>query len=256
MSSIKACLKKAMPGSILAVRRRYLERKTNEFLRSASRKDIFTQVYDRAHWGHSAEQEERYYSGHGSHNPEGIDTYVSAVTKFLLSLDGSRNAVDLGCGDFSVGSRIRPYCGRYIACDIVEGLITRNRARYANDNVEFRALDIVGDDLPEGDVVFIRQVFQHLSNRDIENVLVRALAKYPLMVVTEHLPLSDRFVPNLDKLTGPKIRIDIGESRSGIVLTHPPFNLKPKQDVILCEVLEDNVGRNGVSRIRTNLYGF
>jgi hypothetical protein len=91
-----------------------------------------------------------------------------------------------------------------------------------------------------------------LSNSDIENVLAKVSEKYRFMIVAEHLPLRDGYVPNLDKLTGPKIRIDIGESGSGVILTEPPFSLKVKQNMILCEVLEDSVGRKGV--VRTNLY--
>ena len=179
------------------------------------------------------------------------NVYVTAVRDFLLSFDEKPDVVDLGCGDFTMGSKIRPYCDRYVACDIVEGLIRRNRARYSKD-VEFRVVDITSDQLPEGDVVFIRQVFQHLSNSDIKKVLVQVLARYRFIILSEHLPLSYKFVPNLDKPTGPKIRIDIGESGSGVILTEPPFSLRAKQNRVLCEVLQESAGCNGV--IRTNLY--
>ena len=204
MSSIKSHLKKAIPDAVLALRQRYLERKMNKFLRHAHPKDIFTKIYERSIWGQSDDRGERYYSGDGSHKAEAVDNYVSAVVNVLLSLDRKPDAVDLGCGDFAVGSRISPFCGRYIACDIVDGLIIRNRARYARSDVEFRAVDIVNDDLPNGDVVFIRQVFQHLSNSDIQKVTAKLLAKYSLIILSEHLPLSDKFVPNIDKPTGPK----------------------------------------------------
>jgi hypothetical protein len=40
------------------------------------------------------------------------------------------------------------------------------------------------------------------------------------------LPLSDCFVPNLYKARGDDIRTNIGEDRSGAILTEPPFNPK------------------------------
>ena len=252
INSIKAYLKKMIPDPVLRWRGRYLERKTNEYLRRTHPKEIFTMIYNRGYWGQSNDRGETYYSGPGSHSAEALDVYVNAVRDFLLSFDEKPDVVDLGCGDFAVGSQVRAYCDRYVACDIVEGLISRNRARYANDNVEFRVVDITNDELPEGDVVFIRQVFQHLSNSDIEKVLVKVLTKYRFMIVSEHLPLSDKFTPNIDNPTGPKIKIDIEESGSGVILTEPPFSLKAKQNRVLCEVLEDSAGCNGV--IRTNLY--
>ena len=36
--------------------------------------------------------------------------------------------VDLGCGDFTVGSKIRPLCGAYVACDVAAPVIAWNQA--------------------------------------------------------------------------------------------------------------------------------
>ena len=190
----KAHLKKVLPDSLLALRRRYLKRKLrSEFERCAGVKGIFTQIYDRGYWGQPEDLGERYFSGSGSHYAELVDPYIRAVTNALSSLGEKPDAVDLGCGDFAVGSRIRSYCGKYIACDVVEGLVARNRKKYENDDIEFRVVDIVNDELPDGGVVFIREVFQHLSNGDIEKVLPKLL-KYRFAVVSEHLPLAAGFV--------------------------------------------------------------
>ena len=252
MRSIKGHLRKLLPDSVLAWRRRQLESKMkNELLRCTDAKDIFTKIYDRGYWGRSGNRGERYYSGSGSHRSDIVDTYVFAVTDFLSSLGKRADAVDLGCGDFAIGSRIRPSCGKYIACDVVDGLIIHNRARYSKSEVEFRVVDIVNDELPAGDVVIIRQVLQHLSNSDIEKVVAK-LKGYRFIILTEHLPVSDTFVPNLDKPTGPDIRISIGESGSGVLLTEPPFNLGIRHSRLLCQAFEDISGVRGV--IRTNLY--
>jgi hypothetical protein len=97
-------------------------------------------------------------------------------------------------------------------------------------------------------------VLQHLSNSEIEKVVVKLPTKYRFMILTEHLPLSDRFVPNLDKARGPDVRFDIEGEGSGVILTEPPFNLKVAQSRILCEVSDGVVWRKGI--IRTNLYEF
>jgi hypothetical protein len=52
---------------------------------------------------------------------------------------------------------------------------------------------------------------------------------YNFLILTEHLPKSESFPPNLDQDTGPDIRI---RHNSGIVLTAPPFNLKTLKEQI------------------------
>jgi len=141
------------------------------------------------------------YSGSGSHQFDLVFPYVSAVTDFCRSLKVPPSAVDLGCGDFNIGRQIRPYCGRYIACDVVPELIEQNLSRFGDLRVEFRCLDIVHDPLPGGDVAFLRQVLQHLDNEKIATIL-RQLYRYRFVIVTEHLPANGGFVPNTDKPQG------------------------------------------------------
>jgi hypothetical protein len=150
----------------------------------------------------------------------------------LRTFDKKPNVVDIGCGDFFVGSQIRKLCGSYTACDIVEPLIAFNKAKYKLLNVNFRVLDLTKDELPDGDVLFIRQVFQHLSNEQIKMALPQISKTYKYFVLTEHLPAHKSFTPNLDFPTGPNIRLDID---SGIVLTARPLNLKVQDERILCE---------------------
>jgi 2-polyprenyl-3-methyl-5-hydroxy-6-metoxy-1,4-benzoquinol methylase len=94
---------------------------------------------------------------------------------------------DLGCGDFNVGQGLVKYTKNYIAVDIVEMLITYNKKNFKQDNLEFHCLDIAVDDLPTGDCVVLRQVLQHLSNVEVQQVLGK-LMNFKYVVVTEHLP--------------------------------------------------------------------
>ena len=253
MGAIKSYIRKMIPKSILEWRAQYRERKRKgDFKEVLAPKDTFKRIYDRGYWGRSKERGEKYYSGSGSHGGEIVERYISAVSGFLQSLDHKPDVVDLGCGDFAVGTRLRPMCGRYVAVDVVEGLIERNKLRYGKDRVDFRVVDMINDELPDGEVVFIRQVLQHLSNSDIAQVVPKLSAKFRFLILSEHLALSDGFVPNLDQTRGPDIRIDIGKGGSGVVLTEQPFNLKVKRTTVLCEALEDISERKGV--IRTILY--
>jgi hypothetical protein len=195
----------------------------------------FTRIYEMGMWGQSGDPSKPYFSGTGSHDEKVVAPYLGAVKEFLETFDGKPDVVDLGCGDFTVGSRLRPFCANYIACDVVPKLIDFNREKFKRLDVDFRALDLTTDVLPPGEVVFIRQVLQHLSNEHILRVLPKLSATYQYLVLTEHLPGDPHFQPNLDKPAGPGIRTGIN---SGIVLTSPPFNFRPKAERRLCQARE------------------
>jgi hypothetical protein len=198
-------------------------------------KQQFTRIYRDQIWGQSPDKNEPFYSGTGSHEAAVVNAYVTAVQSFLSGLGGRPSAVDLGCGDFAVGARLRHLCSTYVACDIVEPLIEFNRSRYSHLHVDFRTLDLTHDVLPNADVAFLRQVLQHLSNTQIAPALERIAHSFRYLILSEHLPATDGFVPNVDKKAGPDIRVRFG---SGVVITAPPFNLAPKEAIELCVVPE------------------
>ena len=206
-------------------RRRLAGRPPSDALTALPRRDLFTAIYDRGLWGRDHGD---IFSGDGSDGAV-ADRYCVAISGFIRALGRpSVTVVDIGCGDFRVGRRLLAPWVRYIGVDIVPALIARNTRLYGGDSVEFVCLDAVDEDPPDGDVCLVRQVFQHLSNDDIEQMLGR-LTKYPHLFVTEHCPASDvEVVPNLDKPTGPAIRLP----RSGVYLEAPPFNLAGVRPVL------------------------
>jgi hypothetical protein len=206
---------------------------------------IFAEIYEKSMWGKSQERGQLFFSGSGSHDTKVTSIYVDNITKFLKSLPRKPNAVDLGCGDFFIGSKIRPFCNSYIACDIVPKLIRYNKGKYKDLDVDFRIIDLITDTLPSGDIVFIRQVLQHLSNEQIKQIIPKLSSSYNILILTEHLPKSNTFTPNLDKSEGHDIRLEIN---SGIVLTEQPFNFRVLYEELICETEE----YGGV--IRTTLY--
>jgi SAM-dependent methyltransferase len=201
--------------------------------RKYSTQQIFSDIYNKSLWGGGKDINEPFFSGDGSRDNYLVSTYVTAIKDFLKSFPCLPKVVDLGCGDFYVGSKIRPLCGSYIACDIVNELIEFNKHKYKSLNVDFRNLNLVVDQLPVGDIAFIRQVLQHLSNGEILQIIPKLLHSYKYIVVTEHLPSAESFTHNIDKATGPDIRL---KSSSGVVLTSPPFNLKVYFESTLCDV--------------------
>jgi len=131
-----------------------------------------------------------------------------------------------------VGKMLQADGVKYIGIDIVDGLIRRNQKAYGDKNTSFLCQDIVGDNLPDGELCLIRQVLQHLSNSEIGTVLQK-IRQYRYVLVTEHYPAP--FVkcrPNLDKPHGPDTRI---MDDSAVYLDQPPFNVPSQSIALVCE---------------------
>ncbi|MFN5408668.1 methyltransferase domain-containing protein [Bradyrhizobium sp.] len=192
-------------------------------------RNIFSEIYRRKLWG--GRLSKGPYSGSGSRDPSVVNPYIEAVSDCLRGL-GSPSVVDVGCRRGSRRSRLVTCAGRYIGCDVVDFVIAENQRRHPD--VEFVVCDAVTDDLPRGDVVLVRQVLQHLNNRQVAQILPK-LCNYRYAIITEHIPGFADFIPNLDKAAGPDHRVNFG---SGLVLTEPPFNLRADNIRVLCEVTE------------------
>ncbi|WP_298495445.1 bifunctional 2-polyprenyl-6-hydroxyphenol methylase/3-demethylubiquinol 3-O-methyltransferase UbiG [uncultured Algibacter sp.] len=205
-------------------------------------KDVMHQIYDMHLWGGN---EFDFYSGIGSHNPEIINPYLESINAFLKSHNNALVVCDLGCGDFNIGKHLTPFTKKYIAIDIVENLINRNKKNYQEDNLDFYCLDISKDKLPPADCIILRQVLQHLSNTEIKNV-VKKLTHYKYLILTEHLP-STNFTPNLDIISGQGIRL---KQNSGVNILESPFNFKIKKE----EQLHEHILKPNCGRIVTTLY--
>lgn len=199
-------------------------------------KAVMQQIYDKHLWGGN---DYDFYSGEGSHDAKIIKPYLDAVISFFKSHNKNLTVSDLGCGDFNIGKHLVEHTKNYIAIDIVENLIERNKKLFQKDNLEFRCLDVAKDTLPCTDCIILRQVLQHLSNEEIKHI-INKLSSYKYIILTEHLPLGD-FEPNKDKIASQGIRL---KQNSGVDLLEAPFNLKVKSSEVLNEIILD--GNKGV----------
>ena len=141
-------------------------------------------------------------------------------------------------------------CEKYVACDVSSEILNKVKENYSKlKNVDFRLLDLTLDNLPTGDICFVRQVLQHLSNNDIKKFVdkLNLQKPYKYLILTEHLPLSDNFKSNIDKNSGHTVRLPL---KSGVVLHSKPFDLNYLEISDLLEV--DGCG----GRIKTTMYTF
>ncbi|HXV29527.1 MAG TPA: class I SAM-dependent methyltransferase [Sinorhizobium sp.] len=195
-------------------------RRAREARRNLERspRDVFAEIYREGVWGKSARLP--FKSGTGSSAPSVVAPYVEKLSAELRSM-GTARVVDLGCGDFTVSRQLVEHCAEYIGVDVVPELISHLQATHSDSRVRFVCLDLIDDELPEGDVCLIRQVLQHLSNDQILKVLAK-LKRYDTVFITEHYPAPGSPVAyNLDKVHGASTRL---YENSGVYLDRPPFN--------------------------------
>ncbi len=205
----------------------YIDKRRRDMHRGNSLKTaeaVFTEIYANNRWGGRPGE---FNSGLGTTETQTVSPYVNTIAA-QATIEGFQGLrfVDLGCGDFKVGQWLLPLCSTYVGIDVVGPLVERNQAVFGNERVRFIRRDIATDELPDGDVCFVRQVLQHLSNAQIVAILAR-LKKYRWVFITEHYPDDEAAVIwNVDKPHGSDIR---AYDSSGVYLTRAPFNLPPEE---------------------------
>lgn len=192
--------------------RGYLESRRNRNRRAA---DVFSQIYRENTWG---DGETRFFSGSGSRGPF-VKLYCDRINEFIKEKN-IKSVLDIGCGDFYVGRNL--ICEDYTGMDVVPDLVAYNNATFGGPGRRFICADAAGDeDLPPADLVLVRQVFQHLSNRQVETILGK-LAPFRHVIVTEQQPAASDFaMANRDHVHGNGTRLLHG---SGVYLELPPFS--------------------------------
>jgi hypothetical protein len=157
---------------------------------------IFGNIYENRLWGVGYDPEIPFYSGIGSYDPSVIQ-YVSLVVDVINRYD-VRNVIEIGCGDFTVASQYIDNCRHYLGIEVVRALVEHIQRAYGTKAVRFSFADASRAKLPPCDLCIIRQVLQHLSHRDIMNILKNITSKH--ILVTERLPAAHKITSfNLDK---------------------------------------------------------
>lgn len=220
---MKQTIKRLLPQSVLRLKRSIQIAAIRRRFQHLTPTEVFTEIYRKRLWGSDASHP--FCSGSGSRGRVAQE-YVKFVSGFIFE-HRIRSVVDLGCGDFFIGSQLASLVDSYVGVDVVPELIEYLSVKYGAPNIRFCCIDITtAEPLPAADLCLIRQVFQHLSNEQIARVL-RKLDCYRFVLVTEHHPSPHRpFVPNKDKPHGPDTRL---YDDSGVCLDQPPFNVAARE---------------------------
>ncbi len=133
-------------------------------LSNRSVEEKFRFIYRNSFWngGQSA-------SGEGS--SESQTETIRRELPGLLKRFGIRSILDIPCGDFHWMKDVEFNDVQYTGADVVDELIELNKQHYSTDKRTFMKLDLIKDPLPSVDLIFCRDCFVHLSNRDILKAL-------------------------------------------------------------------------------------
>ena len=173
----------------------------------------FTTFYETHYW-----VDDQSRSGGGS-NLYATEKIRKAMPGLFLKY-GVRSILDVPCGDFFWFKEMKLDLDRYIGGDIVVPLVASVAEKYTSPTRSFRIMDITKDELPDCDLILVRDCFIHLSFEAIFAALkniMRSKLRYLLTTHHAHVP------ENVD--------IETGGCRA-LNLCAAPFNFPPALELI------------------------
>lgn len=135
---------------------------------------VFGHIYDSDHWEGG--------SGVGS-APDATQPYRDVLAEILAASD-VRSVVDVGCGDWQLGSLVDWSGVDYLGLDVVPEVVARNAARFGKQGVRFSVLDGRQEALPAADLLLAKDVLQHWPSANVSAFLGKALARYRYCLIT------------------------------------------------------------------------
>ncbi|MBL0884151.1 MAG: class I SAM-dependent methyltransferase [Chitinophagaceae bacterium] len=189
-----------------------------------STEQIFSNIYEKNIWGGSKGE---FYSGDGTADPNTL-YYIDYLNSFIKEKN-IKSILEVGCGDFRIMYQVLKQnpVTKYLGIDVVEALIQHNDNKFSTHHINFLKKNAIKDELPQADLIIIRQVLQHLNNSEINEIL-KKVNTFKYGIITEHVSISADAVPNIDKITGPHVRT---RYNSGVFIDLPPFSLPNTQVV-------------------------
>jgi hypothetical protein len=158
------------------------------------------------------------------HSVSGSGSTLEQTTKIRNDLPqvikdlNIESMLDIPCGDYFWMRHVNfdfSLLKSYVGADIVEDLIFDN-LKYANQNISFRCINLVLDNIPTVDLIFCRDCLVHLSLIDIFKAITNIRDSRSRYLVTTTYSCTDRI--NEDIITGDWRPIN---------LQSPPFGFPP-----------------------------
>ncbi len=182
---------------------------------SADLETVFDSIYESGRWGRAGNFEGTSGSGSSARNSE---AYLAFLQDFLRER-GIGSVVDGGCGDWQFSRLIDWGGASYTGYDASRIVIERNSKSFANENIKFVHGNFLSVDLPPADLLIVKDVLQHLSNRNIHRA-VEQFGKFKYVIIVNDIDPETLTALNVDIRDGDYRTLDI---------TAEPFNVRGRQ---------------------------
>lgn len=175
-------------------------------------KTVFDSIYESGLWGKDENNEGTSGSGSSFENSE---IYFNYLQDFLRDKN-IRSVVDAGCGDWQFSKFIDWRGISYFGYDASRMIIEKNAETYGSENIRFIHENFVNSDLPNADLLIVKDVLQHLSIHNIHQA-VKQFDKFKYVIVVNDVDPETLSALNLDIRDGDYRTLDI---------TLEPFSVK------------------------------
>lgn len=180
-----------------------------------TREKVFTNIYENKTWG--TDENGEAWSGFGS-CIQATGEYRKYLEKFIVD-NNIHTIADAGCGKWNYSKSVNWGDRKYTGYDVVAFVVENNKEKHGNDNISFKKIDFVNNEIPKADLLICKDVLQHLSNADVAQFL-KQLPNFKYALITNDINPSTGTSDNLDVETGTYRQLDI---------TQPPFNIKAEK---------------------------
>jgi|TARA_B110000483_G_C18084831_1_gene499556 2-polyprenyl-3-methyl-5-hydroxy-6-metoxy-1,4-benzoquinol methylase len=212
--------------------------KTNSLysnIKNKQSRDKFNFIYKSNYWKSNIEGSR---SGRGSDLDSTLE--IRRDLKEFISEYDIKSILDIPCGDFYWMRSINLEKINYYGADIVEELIESNKKNFNKQNIKFDVKDIVNDDLPTVDLIFSRDCYVHLSDKEITQSLQNVINSKSKFFATTI------FLENFDNKTS-----NFADNWRPLNITKHPFNVKDPEIILNDSNLSQSNKRIGIWRIDT-----
>jgi len=200
-------------------RDKYIESKLN----GLGEQDRFALIYKMGYWKGV---------GDGSLSGAGSDSdstyHIRRLLPVFLQEYNIKSILDVPCGDFYWMKDINLDSVYYYGGDIVPEIAHNNSIKYGDNNRVFDVVDIVNDQLMVVDLVFSRDCFVHLTDKQIKKAIANIIESNSKYLMTTSFPTQTANHDSTEKDRWRPINLQI-----------PPFNL-PEPMLWLDDSWDDN----------------
>lgn len=166
---------------------------------------VFDRIYRNGGWNGKG-------SGPGS-APAANREYIALLNRLITQKPGIESILDIGCGDWQIMRHVDLSRKRYLGVDVAASVVASNAREFGRDNIRFQVLNPYQDDIPEADLIIMKDVAQHLPAACVQKILERIASRCRYALIA-----NDFTEQNVDR------DIPVGGWRPINVLA-PPFNL-------------------------------